>query len=99
VGLGPVVPEYPALISVYESILPAAIIVDNNLGYFLTAFGLNILDLNNLENPILIGSCSTPGYALNVSIEDNFAYIVDAGEGLQIMDITNPEIPEIVRKF
>ncbi|MCP4132144.1 MAG: hypothetical protein GY754_14325, partial [bacterium] len=44
----------------------------------------------------IVGSCSTPGDAYEVSLSGNFAYVADQYAGFQIADISNPLSPTIV---
>ncbi|MBC7115944.1 MAG: hypothetical protein H5T93_02760 [Pseudothermotoga sp.] len=38
----------------------------------------------------------TDGYAWDVQVSGNYAYIADGGNGLVIVDITDPTNPELV---
>jgi len=42
----------------------------------------------------LVGHIDTPGHPYHVFINDNYAYIGDGLEGLRIIDISNPSLPE-----
>ena len=44
----------------------------------------------------LAGSYDTPGRARYVAIAGDYAYVADEYSGLQVVDITNPESPQIV---
>ncbi|WP_233271344.1 Calx-beta domain-containing protein [Microcystis aeruginosa] len=41
----------------------------------------------------LVGSYDTPGYARDVQVVGNYAYVADFFSGLQIIDISNPAAP------
>ena len=43
-----------------------------------------------------IGLVDTPGYAVDISFDGNKAYIADFFQGIQIVDISNPEHPKII---
>ncbi|MDP2684783.1 MAG: T9SS type A sorting domain-containing protein, partial [bacterium] len=43
--------------------------------------------------------CDTPGGAYGVTVNDNYAYLADRFEGLQIIDVTNPSEPVIVGNY
>jgi hypothetical protein len=47
----------------------------------------------------LAGTCDTPGSAINVAIEGDYAYVADASGGLQVLDITDPTSPSIVASY
>ena len=40
-----------------------------------------------------IGSCDTPGTAVDVAVNDIYAYIADGSEGLQVVDVSNSSKP------
>jgi hypothetical protein len=44
---------------------------------------------------LLLGQCETPGDAHHMDISGNFAYVVDGHSGLLIIDISNPERPNV----
>jgi len=44
----------------------------------------------------LIGSASSPGYAFGLTVVDDIVYMVDGVSGFQIIDISNPEQPQIL---
>jgi hypothetical protein len=50
-------------------------------------------------NPILKGIYDTPGWAWEVSIVGNLAYVTDGDAGLQILDISNPSNPTFVGSY
>ena len=52
--------------------------------------GLQVIDASNPTSPVWRGWYDTPGYAEDVALADNLAYIVDATSGLQIIDISDP---------
>lgn len=47
----------------------------------------------------LEGSYDTAGYALNVVVSGNHAYIADGSNGLLIFDISNPSIPILIGSY
>jgi hypothetical protein len=47
----------------------------------------------------IVSVCSLPGYAEDIDIADNLAYIADDQGGLQIVNITNPESTSIVGQY
>jgi hypothetical protein len=44
----------------------------------------------------LLGSVDTPQHAKGVAVAGAVAYVADEGSGLQVIDVSNPEQPEIV---
>jgi hypothetical protein len=60
------------------------------------AAGLHVVDVSNLDAPVLRGTANTPGNANDVRVEGNLAYVADGPSGLQIVDVSNPSAPVIV---
>ncbi|MCL6560783.1 MAG: hypothetical protein K6U74_18710 [Firmicutes bacterium] len=48
-------------------------------------------------SPCLVGSVDTPGGAEAVYVSSGYAYLADGESGVQIIDISNPAAPTIVR--
>ncbi len=46
-----------------------------------------------------VGACDTPGQAIRVYVQDNYAYVAALEGGLLIIDISDPENPLIVGNF
>ena len=46
--------------------------------------------------PFVTGNVDTPGFATDVAIARNYAYVMDDSRGLQVIDISNPQAPEVV---
>jgi hypothetical protein len=57
---------------------------------------LLIIDVSNPQLPEIIGSVTTPGFARDVMVIDNIAYVADGSGGLQVVDVSNPHLPEII---
>lgn len=47
-------------------------------------------------SPVSLGSLQIPGYANNVDVNGNFAYVAAGVNGLVIVGVSNPSAPEIV---
>lgn len=59
--------------------------------------GLLIMDISDLNKPILIGSVDTPIRARSVFVSGKYAYVATWGEeDLYIIDISNPQRPVIM---
>ena len=52
--------------------------------------GLQIVNISSPSSPALIGTYNTLGYAQDVTVSGNYAYVADNTAGLQIIDISNP---------
>jgi hypothetical protein len=46
--------------------------------------------------PRALASIAIPGYANNVDVSDNYAYVAAGSAGLQVVDVSNPNAPVIV---
>jgi hypothetical protein len=51
------------------------------------------------DYPWIIGSYKTPNYAQDIQIVGSYAYIADRFSGIQIIDISNTQIPTFVGKY
>ncbi|MDI6784724.1 MAG: hypothetical protein QME64_11610 [bacterium] len=49
--------------------------------------------MSNPNNPYEVGYYDTPGYAWDVAVNGNYAYIIDRKSVLRIIDISNPSNP------
>ncbi|MBI5183022.1 MAG: fibronectin type III domain-containing protein [Nitrospinae bacterium] len=67
--------------------------VSASYAYVTNSEGLHIIDLSGTE---IIVSVETPGYAWDVYVSGNYAYVADGSSGLQVIDISNPYSPEII---
>lgn len=56
--------------------------------------GLEIIDVSNPSAPTVTGLVETPGFALDVEVAGNYAFVADF-EGLVVVDITDPAAPFI----
>jgi len=93
-------PGNPELLSTFgPSYHPFSIFIEEDIGIFLDPSYLYNINLENFYDPLLIGSCSIPGYAINFSIDDNYVYVATDHEGLQIIDNNPLENPEIIGSF
>ncbi|HEQ98515.1 MAG TPA: T9SS type A sorting domain-containing protein [candidate division Zixibacteria bacterium] len=61
--------------------------------------GLKIIDVSNIENPLLLGELATDDYCYDVRVMGQFAYIADGLEGLLIADISDPGNPRLINSY
>ncbi len=72
--------------------------VDNQVGSTPESEGLRILHMSVSSQSIqysLTGFCKTPGTANDVTVKDDFAFIADGDQGLQIISLSDKSTPEI----
>ena len=58
--------------------------------------GMSIYDITDTENPIELGTVTTPSGVRALDVVDNTAFVAGDTSGLQIIDISNPESPQII---
>jgi hypothetical protein len=76
---------------------PNGVAVDGNYAYVAAgATGLQIVDVTNLQAPVLVGSADTPGNANDVRVVGGYAYVADGLTGVVVVDVSNPRSPWIV---
>ncbi|MGY5873295.1 MAG: hypothetical protein RTV72_13680 [Candidatus Thorarchaeota archaeon] len=50
-------------------------------------------------NPVIVGTCDTPDFALEVFLQDNYAYVADMDGHMKVIDISNKSNPQIIGGF
>lgn len=61
------------------------------------SFGrVRVVELNHSQNVNLIGHYDTPGWANDVVIIGNYAYIADGTKGLMVIDVSDSTLPDYV---
>ena len=61
--------------------------------------GLIIIDISEINNPIVVGKYNSPGNGRQVYVSGKYAYLADASSGLQIIDISNPANPTVAATY
>jgi hypothetical protein len=75
----------PDAVSAYSR----AVCVSGRYAYLANGFdGLRIFDMADPTNAVNVGHVSTGGFAVNVAVSGNYAYLADGG--LSIFDVSNP---------
>jgi hypothetical protein len=59
------------------------------------AAGLNVVDVSNLEQPLLVSTRSMPGIAYGVAVHLGFVYVAAGPAGLQVVDARTPAAPVV----
>ena len=57
--------------------------------------GIKIINVNNPQNPYIVGECDTPGRAYDLLVSGDIVYVANGNHGLTIIDasdLTNPFI-------
>jgi PGF-pre-PGF domain-containing protein len=61
--------------------------------------GLAIVDIKDPTKPTRKGNYITGGYARDIAVVGNYAYLANDAYGLVIIDITNPAIPTLKSRY
>ncbi len=102
-------PESPQVVFESAALAGGANHIDIQAGYaYVTdgaasSGGLKIINIETPASPALVGEIPTEGYAQDVSVDVNTAYVTDwefndTPGGLNIIDISNPGAPSIVKR-
>jgi hypothetical protein len=67
--------------------------VVGDLAYLVAGWSLLILDISDTFDPQLQGYYDSPGEAMGVYVEGDYAYLAIAQIGLDVVDISNPTSP------
>jgi hypothetical protein len=86
-------PTSPRHITTYEMSGANDLFVDGNYLYLAANAGLVILDITVPALPTQAATFVTPGAAMGVEVQNNYAFVAEMGMGLQVVDIGNPVSP------
>jgi hypothetical protein len=71
--------------------------VSDGYAYTVGGTSLKVFDIDPAESLYNVGSIYSPASASRVRYSDGFAYISDTSSGLQIIDVSVPESPYVVK--
>ena len=70
--------------------------VKNGYAYILEQTYLEIIDITDLTNPVYVSNLSLPGYSFDdFYVDDEFAYIAVGSDGVLVVDIFYPDVPQL----
>jgi len=73
------------------------IFINKNKGYLSVGEnGIEIIDIENINFPQLVGSYNTSGFAKQVTCQDTVLLIADGKSGLQIINVSDPTSPYLL---
>jgi hypothetical protein len=75
-----------------------AVVYDES-AYVADGTGLVIIDVTNPETPIITGSLELSGWAHDICVDGNYAYIAASDSGLQIVNISDDNNPTLVGRY
>ena len=61
--------------------------------------GLRVIDISDPTNPVLAGTCGTPGRARGVAVSGDHAFVAADTSGLQVVDISDPTNPVLLGDY
>lgn len=75
---------------------PSGIAISGDYAYVtVSTGGLYVVDISDITNPHIIGSCSTGG-GRDLWVEGDYVYLAASATGFQIIDINDPSTPTVV---
>lgn len=73
---------------------PKAVAVEGSFAFVAAgATGLQVVDVSDLEAPVLVGALDTASNANDVLVRSGTAYVADGWGGLLVIDVTTPTAP------
>ena len=79
---------------------PRAIAVQYHYAFISDADGLKVVDISDPTKPILISGAVVPlAHAGRLYAARTYVYVPDGPEGLAVVNVANPEHPQLVEKF
>jgi hypothetical protein len=69
--------------------------VQGNYAYVGEGRSLLVLNVSSQSSPTKVAQVSLPGIVMDVALFGNYAYVADGEGGLQVVDISNPAIPQV----
>lgn len=76
------------------------VFMQNNYAYIGEGCSLRVLDMSNPIQPLMLGNVIFPNYTVyDIFVLGNYAYVACGNDGLQIVDISNPNSPYIVGTY
>ncbi len=87
-------PETPAWVAFLDSENGSKdLTIVGNIAYVATGSSLDIVDVNDPVSSFLLGSINLPDIVYHVSVVGAFAYVSCRDNGVQVVDISQPENP------
>ncbi|MDK9699775.1 MAG: T9SS type A sorting domain-containing protein [bacterium] len=61
--------------------------------------GVSIIDITNLSLPSLLYTIDTPGYAVDIELNEEIAYVADSNGGVLFISTSNPDSMRIISQL
>jgi hypothetical protein len=75
------------------------IVVADNIAYITSGYRLWIMDISDSYNPSFLGNINLGNWVYGVAYQGGMVYVAVGGDGLKIVDVTDPENPTIAGSF
>jgi len=72
------------------------IALSGNFAFVTDYESLQVVDVNDPQNPAIIGSLDTGGYVHGVALSGDLVFVTNGGSGLQVVDVSDPHNPTII---
>ena len=72
------------------------IALSGNFAFVTDYESLQVVDVNDPQNPAIIGSLDTGGYVHGVALSGDLVFVTNGGSGLQVVDVSDPHNPAII---
>ena len=73
-----------------------AMYIKNEYAYIGTSDGLHIINISDPQHPVRVGYYNTPSIVAQLYVSNNYAYLANWDAGFYIMDVIDPESPNVV---
>lgn len=97
------VPQYPFVAGTYYDIVYGVGVSDDLVYVVSYSYGLNILDISDLSNITVTGTCAVPGFPYRVQIVGSYAYVgntdYSGAGGVNVVDVSDPANPSLVTSY
>ncbi len=91
-------PASPVALGTFAISGAQSVAVDGDFAYVTDFDSLRVINVADPEAPTLMGVYEPGGFfATELMVQDDLAFVVDAGEGLRIIDVSNPSNPTEVQ--
>jgi hypothetical protein len=88
-------PSSPQWVGTLPYLRPPSIAFLDDLVLVVQDWGLHVVDISDIENPVVVGHISIPG-GVDIAVEGVYAYLARGSLGLSILDMSNPSEPQVL---
>ena len=79
----------------------SGVVFNDEIAYFATGYGLQVMDFSDLLNPDIIAMMPTPGLCKGVELDPSgdYVYLADGDNGLLVVEVSNPSDPQVIAQL